>query len=43
MKFERLTFARESGEPETARAAGFSDDPEPVASAIPLSFFFADP
>jgi hypothetical protein len=26
-----------------ALAAGFSADPEPVASAIPLSYFFADP
>jgi hypothetical protein len=26
-----------------ALAAGFSADPEPAASAIPLSYFFADP
>jgi hypothetical protein len=26
-----------------ALAAGFSAAPEPVASAIPLSYFFADP
>jgi hypothetical protein len=31
MKFERLTFARERG------------DPEPVADAIPLSYFVTDP
>jgi hypothetical protein len=42
-QFERLTFAREFGGLETALAAGSPANPEPVASAMPLTDFANGP